>query len=616
MFIPKYRKDIDGLRAIAVISVLLFHLDFNFFSGGYLGVDIFFVISGYLISSQIINNYNKGNFSFLEFYKRRVRRLFPALIFTILLSILISSILLVDIHYSDFKKSALFSIIGISNFYFWTTTDYFGIESGFRPLLHMWSLSVEEQFYLIWPFSLVIIFKFFKDKAFIIISLIFILGLFISEIYSGRPSGFYLPFFRFFEFVLGCLILFLEKKNYKNFFIYYLGFIIIFFSIFTYSKSTSIPGINSLIVCLGAALVILIYNSNTLIYKILTNHILVGLGKISYSLYLIHWPIFIFYSYYNIGNLNLLDKLVIIVISIIFSTAMYFYIEQPFRLKKIQAKMRILFYWSAIIVSLIFLNFSFNKSNNNHDIFTTKIIENLDEHYIVRKEKVKEFKNTKINNGNKNIYILGRSHAEDLWLSLNFNKDLFKNYNFIFLEFDFRCFVKKTKKEMLLDYYAKKIIWKSKDKCQDQITKMTKKLKSLKFEKIIFSPRWSKFVDLEKIHKTFIQFENNIIYMNRTPSFVDVPTLFLMTKNKLNFEKRAINYINLDIYDLNDKIKNFVNNTNSNYFDKFSIICPKKDVCNLLNDKHLLITDKDHYSIEGFKIFGKKMFENNISNLF
>ena len=112
MFIPKYRKDIDGLRAIAVISVLLFHLDFNFFSGGYLGVDIFFVISGYLISSQIINSYNKGNFSFLEFYKRRVRRLFPALIFTILLSILISSILLVDIHYSDFKKSALFSIVG------------------------------------------------------------------------------------------------------------------------------------------------------------------------------------------------------------------------------------------------------------------------------------------------------------------------------------------------------------------------------------------------------------------------------------------------------------------------------------------------------------------------
>ena len=349
-----YRKDIDGLRAVAVLSVLLFHIEINFFSGGFLGVDIFFVISGYLISSQIITNYKSGNFSFLDFYKRRVRRLFPAFIITILFCICDSSFIFVDIHYKDLKASALYAILGISNIYFWINTDYFGINSIFRPLLHIWSLSVEEQFYLIWPITLLLAFRILKEKSIIFLSTIFILSLIISEIYAGRPAGFYLPFFRFFEFIIGYLIFFFEKKFYKkNIFLYYTGFIILMFSIFLFSSSTSIPGINSLFVCIGTSFMILFYDKDFQLYKLLTNNVIVFIGKISYSLYLIHWPIYVFYSYTKLGQLSFLDKAIVVIISFILSIIMYTFIEQTFRKEKFKQSIE-LFFIGALFLLVYF----------------------------------------------------------------------------------------------------------------------------------------------------------------------------------------------------------------------------------------------------------------------
>ena len=237
-------------------------------------------------------------------------------------------------------------------------------------------------------------------------------------------------------------------------------------------------------------------------------------------------------------------------------------------------------------------------------------------HYDVRKKLVNSFDKKTGNLYKKNIVIIGRSHAEDIWLSLNINQELFKEYNFLFLEFDFRCFDNQKFKKVLLDKYAKKFIWKTKNSCEYQIDTVLKKLDELSPYKLIFSPRWSKLVDLKKINEVFRKYEKNIIYMNRTPSFTDVPTVFLMSKDKELFLESSLNYSDKSVSEINSKIKKFVNKTDSSYFDRYSIVCPKNNFCNLISNDKLLITDKDHYSIEGFKIFGKKMFNNNISDLF
>ena len=146
-----YRPDIDGLRAFAVMSVFLFHLDFKYFSGGFVGGDVFFVISGFLITNLIKKEVDDGTFTFANFYFRRIRRLFPALFFVVFLSFIFGFLLLSPTHFESFCESAIYAILATSNFLFWKDSGYFDIEASFKPLLHTWSLGVEEQFYLVWP---------------------------------------------------------------------------------------------------------------------------------------------------------------------------------------------------------------------------------------------------------------------------------------------------------------------------------------------------------------------------------------------------------------------------------------------------------------------------------
>ncbi len=163
------RSDIDSLRAISVISVIVFHLDQSFFPRGYLGVDLFFVISGYVITKSILKQYHAGKFSFTEFYLKRIKRIFPALLTVLIFSLAASSVILLTADLKKFSESLIASLGFISNFYFWITGGYFFIENELKPLLHLWSLSVEEQFYLFFPLFLYFIFKIFKKKNYLFI---------------------------------------------------------------------------------------------------------------------------------------------------------------------------------------------------------------------------------------------------------------------------------------------------------------------------------------------------------------------------------------------------------------------------------------------------------------
>jgi peptidoglycan/LPS O-acetylase OafA/YrhL len=373
--LPKdYRPDIDSLRAIAVISVLFCHVGFNTFSGGFLGVDIFFVISGFLITRLIRDEVLKTrSFSFSHFYIRRVRRLFPALYFTLCLSFLFSTVIFPEQEFRIFCGALIHAILGISNFYFWKESGYFDAEALVRPLLHTWSLGVEEQFYLVWPFLLVflllrapnlapLVFLVFAFVISLIANVIFGDGfsyfIFLGDMFFNGPSTvFYLMPFRIFEFSIGALLVWLIQLQTKNIFILKLfvwfGLTMIIYPIITYTEETFNLFYISLLPCLGTALIIYAGTAQP-ISKLLDNIVTVRIGLISYSLYLIHWPIIVFYRYWKFENLSTRDQVAICVLSIVLAVLMHKFIEQPFRFRvsSLRAWPNKVFYLSCLVLVL------------------------------------------------------------------------------------------------------------------------------------------------------------------------------------------------------------------------------------------------------------------------
>ena len=332
-----YRPDIDGLRALAVLSVLFFHVGISAFSGGFVGVDVFFVISGFLITRNIVSDIEKHKFSFKKFYMRRVRRLFPALFFTLVLTFVVCVFLFPVESLARVAKVTIFSIFSTSNFIFWNEAGYFDTPTNFKPLLHTWSLSVEEQFYLVWPALLVLLLLLFRNLT----ALVFLLLLGLASLWSAEylldtddAAVFYLTPFRIIEFVIGAacvwLVAYKTKSNGLLEALFLLGLGMILYAVSSYSTVTRFPGANALLPCIGAALVIF---AGTAKYsgRLLNNRLMVGIGLISYSLYLAHWPLLVFLQWSQVESPTVAQNLVVAVVSVFVAIFMYFYIEKPFR---------------------------------------------------------------------------------------------------------------------------------------------------------------------------------------------------------------------------------------------------------------------------------------------
>jgi len=332
-----YYPAVDGLRALAVLSVILYHSDFVAFSGGFIGVDIFFVISGFLITRNIVDDVSAGKFSLSGFYYRRARRLFPAFIFTVFISAILGWLLLSPAHLERFSESIIFAIVSLSNFYFLSEAGYFEPDSAFRPLLHFWSLAVEEQFYLFWPITLVFLLQ--LKKGIYIIPALFLIGaasVIASEykIDEIPDAVFFLTPFRLMEFSLGALCVWFSQYklgNCKSEIGLTAGLALIAYSIIFFNEETVFPGTNALLPCIGSALVILSGGAQ-FTGAVLRSRLPVRIGLISYSLYLIHWPVFVFYKYWKYSPLSLPEKFMLIIISLILAELMYRYIEQAFRM--------------------------------------------------------------------------------------------------------------------------------------------------------------------------------------------------------------------------------------------------------------------------------------------
>lgn len=365
----KYYKHIDGLRALAVLSVIFVHLDFTPFSGGYVGVDVFFVISGFLITNIIVKELNQTNtFCFINFYTRRVRRILPALVFVLIVSLILSILLLNLAKFKVFGGSLATAVISFSNVFFYKQAGYFDIFSQSSPLLHTWSLGVEEQFYIFWPIALLVVFKFCKKSLMPFVISVFVVSILISLYKQNTDLSilyYYAPF-RAFEFCIGATLVWLMRykttKNSINETVCLVGLVFILYSIFKYDSNTLFPSYNALLPCIGAGLII--YSGTAKITGYLFRNKFVSfIGLISYSLYLIHWPLIVFAKtlHEDIGRnfgINTITKLIVLTISIIVAILMYYFIEQPFREnipKDKPSQQKLLFRWFFVMVIFVAL---------------------------------------------------------------------------------------------------------------------------------------------------------------------------------------------------------------------------------------------------------------------
>jgi len=331
-----HRADIEGLRAVAVMSVLLFHADFPLV-GGYLGVDVFFVISGYLITRNITTDIQNGRFAYTTFYMRRLRRIFPALAVTLVLTLIGAFLCFAPEDMARTGESALFSVLSLSNVLFWRQISYFDAAATVKPLLHTWSLAVEEQFYLIWPALLVSTARLGGRYALRTAVLVVGIASFASaELLRGAHPGavFYLMPFRMFELCAGAILAFFPDRR-PGVAVAEAstgaGLAAIVYAVAVFDSTYSLRRGWSLLPVAGAMLVISSGGSSTSGW-LLSNRIATWVGNISYSLYLAHWPIVVFYRYLHPSGLSLVARIVLVVLSVMVAAVSYKFVEQPFRL--------------------------------------------------------------------------------------------------------------------------------------------------------------------------------------------------------------------------------------------------------------------------------------------
>ena len=624
-----YKPEIDCLRALAVFLVILFHFELFMVKGGFIGVDVFFVISGYLITNLIINDIVDNKFSLLEFYIRRIRRIIPALYSTIFIVIILGYFILSPDHFNRVGKSGISAATAYSNLFFWSEAGYFDYDKYFKPLLHTWSLSVELQFYLVWPIITFIIYKIFKKKILIFILLIFLTSLFLSTIYSERTTGyFYFTLFRLFEFAIGSMVFLIQDKIKirSNDLFFFIGVLIIIMSSFGFSEKSIFPGSNALVPCIGSALILITAGKLIFFKRIFINDFSIFFGKISYSLYLIHWPLIILYKYIKLEPLQNIEKILLIFATIVISFLSYKFIELPFRIKVKNRflistkKMLLIFILTLVSIILIsnylvstnkFLKLSKNKQSTIKILEKEeKILQNFETEANERIDNNDYFKNQ---NKPTKVLIWGDSHAGDLYNSLRITEE-FSKIDFEYLSYDyFYCFREKTFNEKII-LFIKENLKLSTHNCKAKIRSYRNKYKILaKSDLIILSSRWPEKTDFKELMKFTKSFTSSkVIIVGRKPRFFHIPTLFIKTNKNLNY----LAYVNrnLEIEDINNKIEEKSNKNDFIFFDIENLVCSNKS-CKVIDKNNLLIKDEDHWSYKGFVFYGKLLVKNDFLNI-
>jgi peptidoglycan/LPS O-acetylase OafA/YrhL len=650
-----YRKDINGLRAIAVLSVIFFHLKLDWFSGGFLGVDIFFVISGYLITSIITNQIENRQFSLLTFFKKRILRIIPALFFMIVFICLpLAWLTLTPNVLLDFSVSIIYLIFFISNFYFWKNINYFNPEN-YNPILHTWSLSVEFQFYILIPLIIIFIINFNKKSLIYILLIIFLTSLLMSHwaAYRHPSANFYFIFTRMWEFIAGYLVFFFCKnqliRKLQNSYIIsqifsLLGFFILLFSFFYFNQSTRLPSLLALLPILGVFLIILFSNQNTTVYKTLSSKFLTIVGCISYSLYLIHYPIIFFSEEIFEQNESYLFKFIRLIVIFLLSCLSWKFIELPFKYNKENNKNRFFFIFLLGIILLIFSTAAIYKKgydNRFQDYYKLK-------ETLARPERTECFDRRNTNkigdwkcdlgekNKKSNFFVFGDSHAFSFMDTIEV---ILKKKN---LSADF---LSESSCLPLLENYSikeKQLFSQRQNDCSLLNQKIFNYVKEKKINKIIFISAWPQsMTNYKPMHKnkkfsqkskekllTIEEFKSrlfltskmykdigtDLIFIKNIPfqSLQDPGKFFLKNYKKENFEKiikeKSINTFDNDEYQkdvnqifyyLKDEIK---------FIDAGKVFCDKQK-CYLGNINGVYYYDDNHLTVYGAKQLESKLLD-------
>lgn len=614
----KYIPHIDALRGIAVLLVLLYHFDVRLFSGGFIGVDIFFVISGYLISNIIHDKLNNNTFSFKDFYLRRIKRLLPAALVTVILT-LIAALFIFPINlFEKVVKSCLPSILSFSNIYFFQKTGYFDSSSTLKPLLHTWSLSVEEQFYLIWPLLIYLYFKLKKrTHKTLLFSVIGIISLLFSEYYLSidESASFYLTPFRVFEFLIGAITLnfnpTIENKKFKDFitFTSLVGLIVI--SII-YNNNIKFPGINALIPCILSILLILYTNEKSIIGKIYNNQIFRFIGKISYSLYLVHWPILVFYKYKIHQDLNTIDVILLLFISLIFALGLFYFIENKIRYSLFKSKKTLPIAMITSILLLALINILVNNidisflKNKEFQEYTSKEIKYEINHRYINVNNSDTIKNTtdfKDSSLDKRVLIIGDSHAPD---ALNFLKIAYPDYEYRIIT-NGGCAPMAIKDLDLIKNHPAKL----KSACESCMNSLFSENTFNNFDYIVISVYFGKYTPKHLINfiKKTKETSNPkiIVFGNFITLKKDLPDL--IANGGIDYNKDVLNY---DLYnnELSINAKGYYD-----FYSKTDLLCSSKDVkdCEFILDNDKLLTyDTNHLSYYACEIIAKNIIDKKL----
>lgn len=629
-----YRPEIDGLRAVAVLPVIFFHAKFPLFGGGFVGVDVFFVISGFLITSIIIQELESNSFSVVSFYERRARRLLPALFAVISVSVLLSWVSLFPVEMKDFSQSLIAVSTFSSNILFWLEADYWSTVSELKPLLHTWSLAVEEQYYLFFPLLMLLGYKFNKKYIFPgVLILLFISFSASNEMVVSNPqTAFYLTPFRAWELFVGSVGAFVynnRKININpNSSVANFGFFLIVCSIFYYDKNTLFPSFYTLLPTVGTLLVILFIHERSWLYKVLTQKYVIFLGVLSYSAYLWHQPLFAFVRNININEPSHSSFVLLIFFNFLIAYLTWRFVEKPFR-KKEKIGTLAVFSFSAAGLAAIFIIGTlghFNKGfqdRENETVSMRKLAEKLqvnkglsyvcDGHFTLAGECR--------TNESPNIAIWGDSYAMHLVRGIqssNPNAKLIQHTMSGCSPLDgiaavtksrgienasqcleFNRNVRRWLKESKIEFVVVSSALDSSLKLTNEFLTNSSKTKKLSYDEV--GRAWSSTLEF-------------IASLGATPVIVSPPPLtgrnigaclaksdwFGGEKNRCDFENNSGEVSNNNVFNFLEKFNNHFK-----YYDLREIMCDDTK-CRTFEKNIYYYRDPGHLSIEGVEYLGKK----------
>ena len=627
----QYRKEIDGLRGFTVILIILYNLNFHqypnsIYKGFFLSVDVFFVISGYLITNIILDKYNQNNFSFIEFYKKRIRRMLPSLFVVLIISTFVGFYLLVPGDIIDHSKSVISSIFFSSNFYFHFTGQqlYQSEATHLKPLLHTWTLSIEEQFYLFYPALIFLILKFFKKRLFEIILVLTFFSLAINFFFINSPSlTFYATPFRAWEIGSGCLVAIFcrqerfninDKYNKIKKILYEIIFIIYLASFLFYDEKNHY--FFQVACVFSAAFLIAINKNNQTLSKIFfSQSLLVKIGVVSYSVYLYqHFILAYLKTWNNLAIDDLSNKILIVVIIFLLSYLNYRLIEKPFRYKlNLKSKYFIFIFFTIIFINLILIyNKGFIKNLNIDGV----IIDNKYLHNSwLKNHKPNEFGKF-IENPKKKLLIAGNSYGWDVFNVLKQNKKYSENYQFSFKNIDFLQTIYndlKNKDQILVKLIkeADVLLFSTAWRHEDDFINLEKSIIKIKglnpnIEIIIQSQSPEFFYEKRRYklkHVYFSMIDEFLVKNKKLPNLTQTKKLKkLYYKDFISVNR--IKKINFKLLGIAKKNKLKFINSEDFFCDSISKECDF-----LTNDNKKIYWDQAHLTEAGWIFFGNKFFE-------